>query len=148
MPSPCLGQKERADISKLVAEDGEWRVRARNIAAGSLGAGRLGKALAAQQISMAEVEDLWAIVLSKEEAAARQARVRTARERDERRARRQAERRTSGDRVSRDELAKAQDGRVGAQVRIVIEGEKKGRKGGKGEPRPATTDDLLSRLGY
>ena len=143
-----LGEKERADISKLVAEDGEWRVRARNIAAGSLGAGRLGKALAAQQISMAEVEDLWAIVLSKEEAAARQARVRDARQRDERRARRQAERRTSGDRVSRDELAKAQDGRVGAQVRIVIEGEKKGRKGGKGEPQPATTDDLLSRLGY
>jgi hypothetical protein len=74
--------------------------------------------------------------------------VRDARQRDERRARRQAERRTSGDRVSREELAKAQDGRVGAQVRIVIEGEKKGRKGGKGEARPATTEDLLSRLGY
>ena len=147
-----LGEKERTDLSRLVAEDGEWRVRARNIAAGSLGAGRLGKALAAQQISMAEPEDLWAVVLSKEEAAARQARVRDARQRDERRAKRQAERRNSGDRVSRDELAKAQDGRVGAQVRIVIEEprgkrDKKGDKD-KGEPRPATTDDLLSRLGY
>jgi hypothetical protein len=101
---------------------------------------------------MAEPEDLWAIVLSKEEAAARQARVRDARQRDERRAKRQAERRTSGDRVSRDELAKAQDGRVGAQVRIVIEEPrgKRDKKGDrdKGEPRPATTDDLLSRLGY
>jgi hypothetical protein len=146
-----LGEKERADLSRLVSEDGEWRVRARNIAAGSLGAGRLGKALAAQQISMAEVEDLWAIVLSKEDAA-RQARVRDARQRDERRAKRQAERRNSGDRVSRDDLAKAQDGRVGAQVRIVIEEPrgKRGKKGekDKGEPRPATTDDLLSRLGY
>jgi hypothetical protein len=142
-----LGDRERADLAKLIAEDGDWRVRARKIAAGSLGAGRLGKALGAQQISMAEVEDLWPIVLSKEEAAARQARVRDARQRDERRARRQAERRSSGDRVSRDELAKAQDGRVGANVRIVIEGEKRGRKG-KGEERPGTTDDLLSRLGY
>ena len=144
-----LGDKERADVARLVAEDGDWRVRSRNIAAGSLGAGRLGKAIAAQQISMAGVEDLWGIVLSKEEAAARQARVRDARQRDERRQRRQAERRNSGDRVSRDELAKAQDGRVGASVRIVFD-EPRDRKGkkGKGEPRPATTDDLLSRLGY
>ena len=152
-----LGDKERADVARLVAEDGDWRVRSRNIAAGSLGAGRLGKAIAAQQISMAVVEDLWGIVLSKEEAAARQARVRDARQRDERRQRRQAERRNSGDRVSRDELAKAQDGRVGASVRIVLDEprDRKGKKGkgkgegeGKGEPRPATTDDLLSRLGY
>jgi hypothetical protein len=144
-----LGQKERADLARLIAEDGDWRIRSRNIAAGSLGAGRLGKAIAAQQISMAAIEDLWSIVLSKEEAAARQARVRDARQRDERRQRRQAERRSSGDRVSRDELAKAQDGRVGASVRIVLD-EPRDRKGkkGKGEPRPATTDDLLSRLGY
>jgi hypothetical protein len=102
---------------------------------------------------MAVVEDLWCIVLSKEEAAARQARVRDARQRDERRQRRQAERSNSGDRVSRDELAKAQDGRVGASVRIVLDEprDRKGKKGkgeGKDEPRPATTDDLLSRLGY
>ena len=139
-----LGDKERADISRLVADDGEWRVRARNIAAGSLGAGRLGKALAAQQISMAEIEDLWAIVLSKEEAAARQARVRDARQRDERRVKRQAERRNSGDRVSRDELAKAQDGRVGAQVRIVIE-EPRDKRGKKGATRDRRTRTRASR---
>jgi hypothetical protein len=38
-------------------------------------------------------------------------------------------------------------------VRIVLDEprDRKARKGGKGgkeEPRPATTDDLLSRLGY
>ena len=78
--------------------------------------------------------------------------MRNARQRDERRAKRQAERRSSGDRVSRDELAKAQDGRVGASVRIVLDEprDRKARKGkkGKDEPPPATTDDLLSRLGY
>src|SRR5919108_213666 len=56
-------KKERRDLSRLVADDGDWRVRARNIAAGSLGAGRVGKALAAQQISMARVEDLWPLTL-------------------------------------------------------------------------------------
>src|SRR5215211_2303299 len=82
----ALGEKERRDLARLVADDGDWRVRARNIAAGSLGAGRVGKALAAQQISMARVEDLWPLTLSKEEAAERQSRVRSARQRDERRA--------------------------------------------------------------
>ena len=138
-----LGEKERADLSRLVSEDGEWRVRARNIAAGSLGAGRLGRRSPPSRSRWPSVEDLWAIVLSKEEAAARQARVRDARQRDERRAKRQAERRNSGDRVSRDDLAKAQDGRVGAQVRIVIEGERKGQKGERTRasraPRPRTT---------
>src|SRR5262249_52588161 len=114
----ALGDKERRDLSRLVAEDGDWRGRARNIPAGWLGAGRVGKALAAQQISMARVEDLWALTLSKEEAAERQSRVRNARRRDERRAQRDAEREQRSDRVSRADLEKAQDGRVGAQIRI------------------------------
>ena len=95
----ALGEKERRDLSRLVAEDGDWRVRARNIAAGSLGAGRVGKALAAQQISMARVEDLWPLTLSREEAAERQSRVRTARQRDERRSKRDSEREQRSDRV-------------------------------------------------
>ena len=130
----ALGEKERRDLSRLVAEDGDWRVRARNIAAGSLGAGRVGKALAAQQISMARVEDLWPLTLSREEAAERQSRVRSARQRDERRAKRDSEREQRSDRVSRADLEKAQDGRVGAQIRIVIGGQPRDRKR-KGERR-------------
>ncbi len=118
-----------------MAEDGDWRVRARNIAAGSLGAGRVGKALAAQQISMARVEDLWPLTLSREEAAERQSRVRSARQRDERRAKRDSEREQRSDRVSRADLEKAQDGRVGAQIRIVIGGQPRDRKR-KGEDAP------------
>ena len=145
-----LGDKERQDLSRLVSEDGDWRVRARNIAAGSLGAGRLGKAIAAQGISMANIEDLWNLTLSKEEAAERTARIRDAKRRDERRAKRNAERQQSSDRVSRAELEKAQDGRVGAQVRIVFESEKGGRrtKGDEEETRPKGGNDVLDRLGY
>src|SRR4029079_459523 len=123
-----LADKERQDLSRLVSEDGDWRVRARNIAAGSLGAGRLGKAIAAQQVAMANIEDLWQLTLSKEEAAERAARIRTARQRDERRAQRQAEREQRSDRVSRADLEKAQDGRVGAQIRIVVAGERRERR--------------------
>ncbi len=145
-----LGDKERQDLSRLVSEDGDWRVRARNIAAGSLGAGRLGKAIAAQGISMANIEDLWNLTLSKEEAAERTARIRDAKRRDERRAKRHAERQQSSDRVSRAELEKAQDGRVGAQVRIVFENQKGGRrtKGDEEETRPKGGNDVLDRLGY
>jgi hypothetical protein len=148
----ALGEKERRDLSRLVAEDGDWRVRARNIAAGSLGAGRVGKALAAQQISMARVEDLWPLTLSREEAAERQSRVRTARQRDERRAKRDSDREQRSDRVSRAELEKAQDGRVGAQIRIVIGGQprdrkRKGEDAPKDEPKPGGSD-VLDRLGY
>jgi hypothetical protein len=149
----ALGDKERRDLSRLVAEDGDWRVRARNIAAGSLGAGRVGKALAAQQISMARVEDLWTLTLSKEEAAERQSRIRNARRRDERRAQRDAEREQRSDRVSRADLEKAQDGRVGAQIRIVIGGRQSDRRR-KGEDDPKDeepkqgSDNLLDRLGY
>jgi hypothetical protein len=147
----ALGEKERRDLSRLVAEDGDWRVRARNIAAGSLGAGRVGKALAAQQISMARVEDLWPLTLSREEAAERQSRVRTARQRDERRAKRDSDREQRSDRVSRADLEKAQDGRVGAQIRIVIGGQprdrkRKGEEAPKEEPKKGS--DVLDRLGY
>jgi hypothetical protein len=148
----ALGEKERRDLSRLVADDGDWRVRARNIAAGSLGAGRVGKALAAQQISMARVEDLWPLTLSKEEAAERQARIRNARRRDERRAQRDAEREQRSDRVSRADLERAQDGRVGAQIRIVIGGTS-GRDRRRKEEDEIKSDrqegsDLLDRLGY
>jgi hypothetical protein len=148
----ALGEKERRDLSRLVAEDGDWRVRARNIAAGSLGAGRVGKALAAQQISMSRVEDLWPLTLSREEAAERQSRVRSARQRDERRAQRDSEREQRSDRVSRADLEKAQDGRVGAQIRIVIGGQprdrkRKGSDAPKDEPKPGGSD-VLDRLGY
>ena len=144
-----LADKERQDLSRLVAEDGDWRIRARNIAAGSLGAGRLGKAIAAQQVAMANVEDLWQLTLSKEEAAERAARIRTARQRDERRAQRQAEREQRSDRVSRAELEKAQDGRVGAQIRFVVTGDReKRRKKGKEPPDKRGGDDMLDRLGY
>jgi hypothetical protein len=126
-------------------------VRARNIAAGSLGAGRLGKAIAAQQVAMANIEDLWNLTLSKEEAAVRAARVRNARRRDDQRAQRQAEREQRSDRVSRAELEKAQDGRVGAQIRFVVAGEReKRRKKGDDQPPPEKRggDDVLDRLGY
>ncbi|MEA2257148.1 MAG: hypothetical protein QOG35_3193, partial [Solirubrobacteraceae bacterium] len=152
----ALGEKERRDLSRLVAEDGDWRVRARNIAAGSLGAGRVGKALAAQQISMARIEDLWSFTLSKEEADQRLSHVRDARRRDERRAQRDAERERRSDRVSRADLEKAQDGRVGAQIRFVVVGEERDRKRGrdrdrkepKDEPKTDEGPDLLDRLGY
>jgi hypothetical protein len=147
----ALGEKERRDLARLVAEDGDWRVRARNIAAGSLGAGRVGKALAAQQISMSRVEDLWTLTLSKEEAAERQARIRNARRRDERRAQRDAERDQRSDRVSRADLEKAQDGRVGAQIRIVVGGtgrDRRRRVDEEEKDQPKQGSDLLDRLGY
>ena len=124
--------------------------RARTISAGSLAAGKLGKALAAQQVAIADVEDLWSLTLSKEEAAARPARVRGAKQRDEQRAKRNKERANSADRISREDMAKARDGRVGAQVRFVIAGEDKGRRNKDGSPRKTktTANDLLDRLGY
>jgi hypothetical protein len=112
----------------------------------------VGKALAAQQISMSRVEDLWPLTLSREEAAERQSRVRSARQRDERRAKRDSEREQRSDRVSRADLEKAQDGRVGAQIRIVIGGQprdrkRKGSDAPKDEPKPGGSD-VLDRLGY
>ncbi len=144
-----LGDKERADLARLVTEDGDWRARARNISAGSLGAGRVGKALAAQQVSTARLEDLWALTLSKEEAAERRARTRNARRRDERRAQREADRERSSDRVSRADLAKARDGRVGATIRIVMPGEPGGGRRRKGDDEGTDGgSDVLDRLGY
>jgi hypothetical protein len=148
-----LGDKERRDLSKLVSEDADWRKRARAIAAGSLGAGRVGKALAAQQISMAQIEDLWRITLSKEEADTRLARVRESKRRDEQRAKRQRDRESSSDRVSRADLKKAQDGRVGAQIRIVIGGVEQGGKPRREErdkepERQKKGSSVLDRLGY
>jgi hypothetical protein len=146
-----LAAKERADLSALVSADEDHRPRARNIATGSLGAGRLGKAIAAQQIAMARTEELWTLTLSKEEAADKLARVRNARQRDERRARRDAERAQRSDRVSRAELAAAQDGRVGAQIRIVgPEGEEQPRRKPPAEDAPPAKkgSSVLDRLGY
>ena len=144
-----LADRERREISQLVRDDGEWRIRARNISAGSLGAGRVGKALAAQQVSMASPEDLWPVTLSKEEAAERAAHIRNARRRDERRAQREADRENRADRVSRADLAKAQDGRVGAQIRFVTEKPKdERRKKDKPEPQDEQSTNVLDRLGY
>ena len=148
-----LGDKERKDLSKLVSEDADWRKRARAIAAGSLGAGRVGKALAAQQISMAQIEELWSLTLSKEEADTRLARIRESKRRDEQRAQRQKDRENSSERVSRADLKKAQDGRVGAQIRIVIGGVEQGGKPRREErdKEPETQkkgSNVLDRLGY
>lgn len=147
-----LAPKERNDISDLVKGDGDFRVRARSISAGSLAAGKLGKALAAQQIAVADVKDLWPLFLSKEEAAERQAWVRNAKRRDEQRVKRQEERRNRADRISKEDMEKARDGRVGAQIRFVIAGqddEKRDRKKKGDEPKKKTTAaDLLDRLGY
>ena len=148
-----LGDKERKDLSKLVSEDADWRKRARAIAAGSLGAGRVGKALAAQQISMAQIEELWSLTLSKEEADTRLARIRESKRRDEQRAQRQKDRENSSERVSRADLKKAQDGRVGAQIRIVIGGVEQGGKPRREErdkdPEPQKKgSNVLDRLGY
>ncbi|MCW3038408.1 MAG: hypothetical protein JWM31_313, partial [Solirubrobacterales bacterium] len=113
-----LAQKERDQLSEIVAADGDFRVRARAISAGSLSAGKIGKALAAQQIAIADVQDLWALTLSKEDAAERQSWIRNAKRRDEERAKKQAERRNSNDRISKEDMAKARDGHVSAKVRM------------------------------
>lgn len=150
-----LAEKERRDIARLVAEYEDVRPRARAIAIGSLAAGKLGKALAAQEIAFARLEDLWPVTLSKEEAAERSARVRGAKERDARRAKRMSERENRQDRISKEDLAKARDGRVGASIRFVIAGEddrdreKKSKKKPEDPPRKKTSaSDLLDRLGY
>lgn len=113
-----LAPKERDQLSEIVVADGDFRVRARAISAGSLSAGKIGKALAAQQIAIADVQDLWTLTLSKEDAAERQSWVRNAKRRDEDRAKKQAERRNSADRISKDDMAKARDGHVTAKVRM------------------------------
>jgi hypothetical protein len=143
-----LAPKERAQLSEMVARDQDFRVRARSISAGSLSAGKLGKALAAQQVAIADVEDLWSFTLSKEEAAARQARVRNAKRRDDDRARRQAERRNSADRISKEDMEKARDGSVGAQVRIVVAGENDRDRKKTKKPKKPAGNNVLDKFGY
>ena len=136
--------RRSAPISPVSSPRTASGASARNIAAGSLGAGRLGKALAAQQISMAEIEDLWAIVLSKEEAAACQASVRDAR--GSATSARQAPGRAPqqrGPRLARRPGQGAGRPAAGAQVRIVIEGRRSAQARQEGEPSPATKGDLL-----
>src|SRR4029079_19570866 len=105
----------------------------------------------AQEVAMGKIEDRWTLPLSKEEAAERAARVRNARRRDDRRAERQAERDNRSDRVSRAEREEPQDGRVGAQIRFVVAGERDKRRNKKDKDEPPKRtggDDMLDRLGY
>jgi hypothetical protein len=101
---------------------------------------------------MAPNEDVWRVALTKEEADQRLARIRDARQRDERRAARDRERNERADRVSREDLAKARDGRVGAQIRIVQGGT--GRDDRRREadddkrPKRGGGSSVLDRLGY
>lgn len=158
-----LAQKERDQLSEIVASDGDFRVRARAISAGSLSAGKIGKALAAQQIAIADVQDLWALTLSKEDAAERQSWIRNAKRRDEERAKKQAERRNSADRISKEDMAKARDGHVGAKVRMdpailaafgggdaataeETDAQREERKAKKGKKQQQSS--VLDRLGY
>ena len=144
-----LAPRERQDISALIAADEDHRPRTRNIANGSLGAGRIDKAMSATIISMAKVEDLWAITLDKESAAAKSGRIRAAKQRDKEKADRAKERANRADRVSREDMAKARDGSVGATIRIVTD-EKRDRKK-KGDEAPAETpkrESVLDKLGY
>ena len=103
----------------LIAADEDHRPRARNIANGSIGAGRIDKAMAATIVSMAPQEELWSVLLDKEQAAQKLGRIRQAKQRDKQRADRAAERANRADRVSREDMEKASDGRVGATIRFV-----------------------------
>ena len=144
-----LAPRERQDISALIAGDEDHRPRTRNIANGSLGAGRIDKAMSATIISMAKVEDLWAITLDKESAAEKSGRIRAAKQRDKEKADRAKERANRADRVSREDMAKARDGSVGATIRIVTDEKRDRRK--KGDQPPAEEpkrESVLDKLGY
>ncbi len=142
-----LGAKERQDISALIAQDEDHRPRARNIANGSLGAGRIDKAMAATILSMVRQEDLWAATLDKELAAQKLGRIREAKQRDKQRADRAKERANRSDRVSREDLKAAQDGRVGATIRFVTDDEPRERRKKPEAPKPAKSG-VLDKLGY
>jgi hypothetical protein len=141
-----LGPRERQDINKLIADEDDHRPRARNIANGSLGAGRLDKAMAATILSMAPIEELWTVALDKEQAAQKLGRIREAKQRDEQHAKRKAERANRVDRIPREDLAKATDGSVGAKVRIVMGDEKRERS--KKKKAEAKKSSVLDQLGY
>ncbi|CAB4876549.1 unannotated protein [freshwater metagenome] len=143
-----LSPRERQDISALVAQDEDHRPRARNVANGSLGAGRIDKAMSATIVSMAKIEDLWALTLDKELASQKLGRIRQAKQRDQQRAKRNEERSNRADRVSRDDLAKAQDGSVGATIRIVTDEARQERRAAQKQAKAAKRESVLDKLGY
>ncbi len=144
-----LAPKERQDISALIAADDDHRTRARNVANGSLGAGRIDKAMAATIVAMAPAEDLWIVTLDKEQASQRLGRIRAAKQRDRERAERKEERKNSSERVSRDQLKAAQDGRVGATIRFVTDDDRRERREKSDEQKAAKkSDSVLDELGY
>ena len=143
-----LAPRERSDISALVAADEDARPRARNIANGSLGAGRIDKAMAATIISMAPQQALWTVTLDREQAAQRLGKVRAAKQRDRQRSERAKERRRGGDRVSKEQLKAAQDGSVGATIRFVTEEDRREERKAAKERKPKGGSSVLDELGY
>ena len=142
-----LAPRERQDISALIAQDEDHRPRARNIANGSIGAGRIDKAMSATIISMAKIEDLWSITLDKETAAEKSGRIRAAKQRDKQKADRAKERANRSDRVSREDMEKARDGSVGATIRIVTD-EKRERRDKTEQAEKPKRESVLDQLGY
>ncbi len=144
-----LATKERQDISALIAADDDHRTRARNVANGSLGAGRIDKAMAATIVAMAPAEDLWIVTLDKEQASQRLGRVRAAKQRDRERDEKKKERKNSSERVSRDQLKAAQDGKVGATIRFVTDEDRRERRTKDDEKKAAKkSGSVLDELGY
>jgi len=144
-----LATKERQDISALIAADDDHRTRARNVANGSLGAGRIDKAMAATIVAMAPAEDLWIVTLDKEQASQRLGRVRAAKQRDRERDEKKKERKNSSERVSRDQLKAAQDGKVGATIRFVTDEDRRERRSKSDEKKAAKkSGSVLDELGY
>ena len=144
-----LATKERQDISALIAADDDHRSRARNVANGSLGAGRIDKAMAATIVAMAPAEDLWIVTLDKEQASQRLGRVRAAKQRDRERDEKKKERKNSSERVSRDQLKAAQDGKVGATIRFVTDEDRRERRTKDDEKKAAKkSGSVLDELGY
>ena len=143
-----LAPRARSDISALVAADEDARPRARNIANGSLGAGRIDKAMAATIISMAPQQALWTVTLDREQAAQRLGKGRAAKQRDRQRSERAKERRRGGDRVSKEQLKAAQDGSVGATIRFVTEEDRREERKAAKERKPKGGSSVLDELGY
>ena len=144
-----LAPRERSDISALVAADEDARPRARNIANGSLGAGRIDKAMAATIVSLAPQQALWTVTLDREQAAQRLGRVRADKQRKRERSERARQRRSGGDRVSREQLEAAQDGSVGATIRFVTAEERREERKPAREDKPDKgTPSVLDELGY
>ncbi len=143
-----LAPRERQDISALIAGDEDHGPRARNIANGSLGAGRIDKAMSATIISMARIEDLWVITLDKERAAEKTGRIRAAKQRDKQKADRAKERANRSDRVSREDMEKARDGSVGATIRIVTDEKRERRPKGEPPAEKPQRESVLDKLGY